>query len=98
VEKCDFAKDTQSGNKSAPARIAREFLDVLAARHWAVVVGVVGVVGVCRVEGTGWNRHQIQRRAEDRISNGDSYFIPLRCLGGNCPRCAEPEPVSSMCQ
>jgi hypothetical protein len=55
---------------------------VLAARYWAVVVGVVGVVGVCRVEGTGWNRHQIQRRAEDRISNGDSLLRTAAVPGG----------------
>jgi hypothetical protein len=50
VEKCDFAKDTQSGSKSASAQIARLFLDVLAARYW-VVVGVE-TVGVRR-EGQG---------------------------------------------
>jgi hypothetical protein len=37
--------------------------------------------------GTGRDREQIQRRAEDRISNG--YSRPLRCLGGNCPRCVK---------
>lgn len=41
--------------------------------------------------GTGRDRDQIQRRAEDRISNG--YSLPLRCLGGICPRCVKPEPV-----